>query len=219
MTTTPAAPALSAHEAVAISMHNHGDTRQAILKATGLSENELGDLIAHQAVLGPTIPTDPTEALPAADAPVIDIPVVPISASLTDEVQELLAWAAAHPAASVRSRAARISADLAELTDRRDTEAVQREAEEKVARAKADLERAQEELRALKASGTHATTVTAAPALARTGQGSDRTREELAAVRTWARAHGHPIADQGRVPKRVQEAYDAAHRAPVRKAG
>ncbi len=146
MTNTPAAPALSAHEAMAISMHNNGNSEQAIREATGLSETELSDLIANQV---PGLPR------PAADAPAIDVPVVPLAVS--NEIQELLAWAAAHPAASVRSRAARITADLSELTDRRDSEAAQREAEAKVAKARAELEKAQEELRAAKA-GTRTTT-------------------------------------------------------------
>lgn len=208
MTNTPAAPALSGHEAMAISMHNNGDTEQAIREATGLSETELSDLITNQ-VLG--LPR------PAADAPAIDVPVVPLAVS--NEIQELLDWAAAHPAASVRSRAARITADLSELTDRRDSEAAQREAEAKVAKARAELEKAQEELRAAKA-GTRTTTA-AATALTpiRSGLGSGRTREELAAIRTWARANGHQVADAGMVRKAVLEAYDAAHQAPVRKAG
>ncbi|GGX29211.1 Lsr2 family DNA-binding protein [Streptomyces chryseus] len=208
MTNTPAAPALSAHEAMAISMHNNGDTEQAIREATGLSETELSDLIANQ-VLG----------LPraAADATTIDVPVVPLPVS--NAVQELLDWAAAHPAASVRSRVARITADLSELTHRRDSEAAQREAEEKVAKAKAELEKAQEELRTVKA-GTRATTAApTAPTPIRAGLGSGRTREELAAIRTWARANGHQVADAGMVRKAVLEAYDAAHQAPVRKAG
>ncbi|MFB7552617.1 histone-like nucleoid-structuring protein Lsr2 [Streptomyces sp. NPDC056154] len=207
MTNTSAAPALSAHEAMAISMHNNGDSEQAIREATGLSETELSDLIADQ-VLG----------LPraAADSTAIDVPVVPLAVS--NEVQELLDWAAAHPAASVRSRAARITADLSELTERRESEAAQREAEEKVAKAKAELERAQEELRTVKA-GTRITTAAAAPTPIRTGLGSGRTREELAAIRTWARANGHQVADAGIVRKVVLEAYDAAHQAPVRKAG
>lgn len=46
-----AAPALSAHEAMAISMHNNGDSEQAIRRATGLSKTELSDLIAGR-VLG-----------------------------------------------------------------------------------------------------------------------------------------------------------------------
>lgn len=208
MTNTPAAPALSGHEAMAISMHNNGDTEQAIREATGLSETELSDLITNQ-VLG--LPR------PAADAPAIDVPVVPLAVS--NEIQELLDWAAAHPAAGVRSRAARITADLSELTDRRDSEAAQREAEAKVAKARAELEKAQEELRTVKA-GTRTTTA-AATALTpiRSGLGSGRTREELAAIRTWARANGHQVADAGMVRKAVLEAYDAAHQAPVRKAG
>ncbi|MFD9029018.1 hypothetical protein [Streptomyces parvulus] len=208
MPNTPAAPALSAHEAMAISMHNNGDTEQAIREATGLSETELSDLITNH-VLG--LPR------PATDAPATDVPVVPLAVS--NEIQELLDWAAAHPAASVRSRAARITADLSELTDRRDSEAAQREAEAKVAKARAELEKAQEELRAAKA-GTRTTTAAAtAPTPIRSGLGSGRTREELAAIRTWARANGHQVADAGMVRKAVLEAYDAAHQAPVRKAG
>ncbi|MEU7553105.1 histone-like nucleoid-structuring protein Lsr2 [Streptomyces sp. NPDC044571] len=206
MTNTPAAPALSAHEAMAISMHNNGDSEQAIREATGLSETELSDLIADR-VLG----------LPrAAAAPAIDVPAIPLA--VPNEMQKLLDWAAAHPAASVRSRAARITADLSELTDRRDSEAAQREAEEKVAKARAELEKAQEELRTVKAS-TRTTAAATAPTPIRAGLGSGRTREELAAIRTWAREHGHQVADQGMVPKRIVEAYDAAHQAPVRKAG
>ncbi|WP_217246131.1 histone-like nucleoid-structuring protein Lsr2 [Streptomyces sp. AC602_WCS936] len=208
MTNTPAAPALSAHEAMAISMHNNGDSEQAIREATGLSETELSDLIANQ-VLG--LPR------PAADAPAIDVPVVPLAVS--NEIQELLDWAAAHPAASVRSRAARITADLSELTDRRDSEAAQREAEAKVAKARAELEKAQEELRAAKAGTRTTTSAATAPTPIRSGLGSGRTREELAAIRTWARANGHQVADAGMVRKAVLEAYDAAHQAPVRKAG
>ncbi|MFG3133525.1 histone-like nucleoid-structuring protein Lsr2 [Streptomyces tendae] len=211
MPNTPATPALSAHEAMAISMHNNGDTEQAIREATGLSETELSDLIANQ-VLG--LPR------PAADAPANDVPVAPVAPlAVSNEIQELLDWAAAHPATSVRSRAARITADLSELTDRRDSEAAQREAEEKVAKARAELEKAQEELRTVKA-GTRTTTAAAtAPTPIRSGLGSGRTREELAAIRTWARANGHQVADAGMVRKAVLEAYDAAHQAPVRKAG
>ncbi|MFJ4917671.1 histone-like nucleoid-structuring protein Lsr2 [Streptomyces sp. NPDC088726] len=209
MTNTPAAPALSAFEALAISMHNNGDSEQAIREATGLSETELSDLIANQ-VLG--LPRQAADAPAAIDVPVVALPV-------SNVLQELIDWASAHPTASVRSRAARITADLSELSERRDSEAAQREAEEKVAKAKAELEKAQEELRTVKA-GTRTTTAAAtAPTPIRAGLGSGRTREELAAVRTWARENGHQVADAGMVPKRVLEAYDAAHQAPVRKAG
>ncbi|MCL7382212.1 histone-like nucleoid-structuring protein Lsr2 [Streptomyces sp. 35G-GA-8] len=211
MTNTPA-PALSAFEAMAISMHNNGDSEQAIREATGLSETELSDLIADHALELPPAAADTS----ATEAPAIDVPVVALP--VTNAVQELLDWAAAHTAAGVRSRAARITADLSELSERRDSEAAQREAEEKVAKARAELEKAQEQLRTVKAS-TRTTTAAAAPTPIRAGLGSGRTREELAAIRTWAREHGHQVADQGMVPKRVLEAYDAAHQAPVRKAG
>ena len=35
-------------------------------------------------------------------------------------------------------------------------------------------------------------------------------REETAAVREWARQHGHEVSDLGRIPKAVIEAYQAA---------
>ncbi|MFD9057554.1 histone-like nucleoid-structuring protein Lsr2 [Streptomyces albidoflavus] len=208
MTNTPAAPAPSAFEAMAISMHNNGDSEQAILEATGLSGTELSNLIANQ-ILG-----RPREA---ADAPAIDVPVVALP--LSNALQELIGWAAAHPTASVRTRAARITADLSELSERRDSEAAQREAEQKVAKAKAELEKAQDELRTVKAGTRTTTTAATTPTPIRASLGSGRAREELAAVRAWARENGHQVADTGMVPKRVLQAYDAAHRAPVRKAG
>jgi hypothetical protein len=35
-------------------------------------------------------------------------------------------------------------------------------------------------------------------------------REETAAIRQWAREHGHQISERGRIPKNVLEAYEAA---------
>ena len=35
--------------------------------------------------------------------------------------------------------------------------------------------------------------------------------ETLAAIRHWAIYHGHDVPRQGRIPTRVQAAYDAAH--------
>ena len=46
------------------------------------------------------------------------------------------------------------------------------------------------------------------------GEGGNRTaadREQIAAMRTWARDNGHEVAERGRVPKAVVEAYQAAH--------
>ncbi|MEV4453966.1 histone-like nucleoid-structuring protein Lsr2 [Streptomyces mirabilis] len=47
------------------------------------------------------------------------------------------------------------------------------------------------------------------------GPGGKRSSEELAAIRTWARANGHQVADRGTPAKAVLDAYDAARgRAP-----
>ncbi len=34
-------------------------------------------------------------------------------------------------------------------------------------------------------------------------------REETAAIRQWAREHGHQVAERGRIPRSVMEAYQA----------
>ncbi len=37
-------------------------------------------------------------------------------------------------------------------------------------------------------------------------------RDDLAAIRSWARENGHPdLGDRGRIPNKIVEAYDAAH--------
>ncbi|MFH8789210.1 Lsr2 family DNA-binding protein [Streptomyces roseoverticillatus] len=48
-----------------------------------------------------------------------------------------------------------------------------------------------------------------------------RSKEQLAAIRIWARAHGHAVADQGVIPKKIVATYEAAHRAtqPLAAAG
>ncbi|ROQ23238.1 Lsr2 protein [Streptomyces sp. PanSC19] len=148
-------------------------------------------------------------------SPVIDVPVVPLPGS--DSLQKLIEWAAAHPAASVRKSAARITAALTELSARRDNEAAQREAEARVAKVREALEQAEQELRAVKAGTRTATAAATTPTPIRTGTYS---RDELAAIRTWARAHGHQVADRGLPSKTVLDAYAAAHPAiPARKAG
>jgi hypothetical protein len=36
-------------------------------------------------------------------------------------------------------------------------------------------------------------------------------REETAAIRTWARENGHEVSERGRIPKAVVQAYQTAH--------
>ncbi|MDV5143231.1 hypothetical protein R1T08_02625 [Streptomyces sp. SBC-4] len=215
MTTNPttAGSTRSAHEAVALSMHAAGASEESIREATGLSEAELSDLIADKIL---NLPRTHVLVTPA-----IDVPVVPLPGS--DSLQKLIEWAAAHPAASVRKRAARITADLAELSERREGEAVQREAEARVAKARAELEQAEQDLKAVKAvkAGARPTTTAAiiTPTPIRTGTSGTYSRDELAAIRNWARASGHQVADRGLPSRTVLDAYAAAHpAAPTRKA-
>ncbi|WUT01800.1 Lsr2 family protein (plasmid) [Streptomyces sp. NBC_00708] len=192
MTHPTSPPAPSARDAAV--RHTSGTTAQTSREASGLSDARLRDVILDQ----PRTHLTP----PAAE---------------TIDVEQLLAWAASHPAASVRRRAARITADLTDLTGRHHQEAAQREAEAQVAKAKAELEKAQAVLHTLKTGPRATTTPTTSPTSShRSGLGSGRTREELAAIRKWARANGYKVADAGMVPKTVVEAYDAAHRTPTR---
>lgn len=197
----------NAFEATALSMYYADKTQAEITEATGLSEDEVTALVnaqERQLDADEATTTPPAATVAHADA----------------LVKELLAWAGSHPLAGIRSRAERIAADLAELSERRDSEAAQREAEELVAKAKAELERAQERLRAAKA-GTRTTSPSAAsaPTPIRNGTGSGYSKEELAAIRSWARQNGYKVSSVGVVSKRVREAFAAAHRAPATKAG
>lgn len=36
-------------------------------------------------------------------------------------------------------------------------------------------------------------------------------REQTQAIREWARNHGHTVSERGRIPKSIQEAFEAAH--------
>ncbi|MGW1007717.1 Lsr2 family DNA-binding protein [Streptomyces sp. NPDC002520] len=212
MQQTQATTAPNAFEATALSMFYADHSMEEITEATGLSEDEVTALVAAQQRKADAGETD--DAAPAAADD-----TAPATPTVDDSVEQLLAWAEAHPTAGIRNKAARVRADVAELTARRAADDAQREAEERVAKLTAELEKAKEDLRAVKA-GTHTTpaAATAAPTPIRPGIGSGRTREELAAIRTWARANGHQVADAGMIRKAVIEAYDAAHQAPAAKA-
>lgn len=199
----------NAFEVTALSMYYADKTQAEITAATGLSQDEVTALVNAQERM-----TDADEAATPAPAATV--------AHADASVKELLDWAGSHPLAGIRSRAARIAADLAELSERRDSEAAQREAEELVAKAKAELERAQEQLRAAKA-GTRTTSANGAAGSAPTpiskGMGSGYSKQELAAIRSWARKNGYQVANVGGIPKRVLDAFAAAHQAPATKAG
>ncbi|MEV5149387.1 hypothetical protein AB0L14_34615 [Streptomyces sp. NPDC052727] len=209
---------VNAFIATAVSMLNNGDSPEHVRGTLGLSQDELAEAVQHAEI---------AEAVQHAGLPATDAdteastgirrrpPQRPTARWTPTASRHLLAWAENHPAASIRNRAARVRSDLTELTERRADDAAQRQAEERVAKAKAELEAAQAQLRAVKAGGHTATAAQAAlspapaPAPACTGK---RSKEELAAIRTWARANGHQVADRGNPAKAVMDAYDAAHR-------
>ncbi|MFE2384411.1 Lsr2 family DNA-binding protein [Streptomyces misionensis] len=200
MQQTPAATGPDAFEATALSMYYADHSMAEIAKATGLTEDEISALVDAQERQFDADETASTET--PADT----------------SVEQLLAWAETHPTAGIRNKAARVRADVAELTARRAADDAQRKAEERVAQLTAELEKAKENLRAVKAGAHPAPAAAAASTPIRAGLGSGRTREELAAIRTWARANGYRVADAGMIRKAVLEAYDAAHQAPAAKA-
>ncbi|MER6393913.1 histone-like nucleoid-structuring protein Lsr2 [Streptomyces sp. NPDC001523] len=189
---------VNAFTATAVSMLKNGDSPAHVRETLGLSESELVEALQHT----PT-PDTATEA-PQTPGPASDAPVD------SDGIEALLSWAKDHPAAAIRNKAARIRSDLGELTARRESDDAQREAEERVAKLKAELEQAQETLRTVKAGGRPA-----APAVPSSPTGTKRSKEQLAAIRTWARAHGYQVADMGLPAKAVLDSYDAAHRTTI----
>jgi hypothetical protein len=217
------APAVDAFEAVAVSMHHSGYPTEAITNATGLNEVKITAAVAAAADH-----PDPavTEAAPAAEAPEPESTPDAVTADDSStavpertvpdiaDTTVLLPWAEQHPLASVRSKAARIRQDLADLAQRLATEQATAEAEERIAKLRADLKAEEKRLRQLKASGPRAAAVIEAPTPIRPTSGK-RSREELAAIRTWARENGYQVATAGVIKASIIEAYDAAHQEPA----
>lgn len=221
------APAVDAFEAVAVSMHHSGYPTAAITEATGLTEEEITAAVAA---------ADGTDPATAEPAPAVDAPqpeTTPDTATADDTTADdtttsvaehtvpdiadttvLLPWAEQHPLASVRAKAARIRQDLADLNQRLATEQATAEAEDRIAKLRADLKAEEERLRQLKAGGPRAAAVIEAPTPIRPA-GGKRSREDLAAIRTWARANGHQVGTAGVIKASIVEAYDAAHQEPA----
>jgi hypothetical protein len=43
------------------------------------------------------------------------------------------------------------------------------------------------------------------------GQSGRRSKEQLTAVRSWAKKNGHQVSERGRIPEAVLAAFDSAH--------
>ncbi|MFE9404791.1 histone-like nucleoid-structuring protein Lsr2 [Streptomyces sp. NPDC006530] len=115
----------------------------------------------------------------------------------------MLGWAEQHPLASVRSHAARIRRDFADLTERRTNELAVDQAADEVARITAELAQAKNKLKALK-HGTAPTATAAKPT------GAQRSKEENTAIRTWAREHGYQVGTGGIIKQEIIDAFEAA---------
>ncbi|MGP4004471.1 Lsr2 family DNA-binding protein [Streptomyces sp. 8N706] len=204
----------NAYTAVAASMLSNGAAPEHVRSTLGLSEDQLADALRH---VGP-----PPAAAPAADAASAATDVSqaadhgPGSEADTGDadrpaadpgIEALLTWGEQHNTKGVQALAARARTALAELANRRESEHAVADAEARVGKLESELARARQALREAK-SGKPAAPVPAAPAPA----ARRRTKEELAAIRTWARANGHQVADRGLPARAVLDAYAAAQR-------
>lgn len=198
----------SAYTTVAASMLNNGDDPQHVRTTLGLSEEELTDALQHVDTTDTDTEADlDTDTSQAAD---------PEPSRTTDGgaahpaagpgIEALLTWGEQHDTKSVQALAARARTALAELAQRRDTERAVADAEAQVGKLENQLARAREQLRQAKnTKHTAPAPAVQAPAAKR------RTKDELAAIRTWARSNGHQVADRGLPAQTVLDAYDAAH--------
>lgn len=113
-----------------------------------------------------------------------------------DELLAILAWGEKHPTKAVRAAAARITTGLADLTERRQSEAVVAAAEAELAALRKQLAEAEEKVRRARGTGQTAT-------------GQPATKQEREQIRTWANANGHQVAPRGLIARDVLEAWAA----------
>ncbi len=69
---------------------------------------------------------------------------------------------------------------------------------------------ARQMLQAMETYTSHARKSGRSPAGARRGTSSGAGREQLAAMRQWARENGYAVSDRGRVSLEIQNAYHSA---------
>ncbi|MER6736518.1 Lsr2 family DNA-binding protein [Streptomyces puniciscabiei] len=203
---TTQAPSTTAYAAVAADMLNRGDRPDQVRTTLGLSDDELAEAVQQaEAGLAQELGTTPdADGAPTAgtNSPSPETPDT-VAATPAAGIEALLVWGEHHAAKGVQALAAKARTALAELATRRDTEHAVAEAEGRVSRLERELARAREELRQVK-TGKPAPAAAPAP-------GGKFSKEQLAAIRTWARANGYQVADRGTPAKTVLDAYDAAH--------
>ncbi|WP_037576714.1 WhiB family transcriptional regulator [Phaeacidiphilus oryzae] len=135
---------------------------------------------------------EPTPIRPAAPEPATE-----------STAEELIAWGAGCATQRVRTLAERARIALAELRAARTQEAQVAAAKAEVEKARARLAAAEQKLRAARGTATGAQRPST----------DGRSRDELRAIRDWARSQGYEVAARGQVAHEIQEAYDRAHAA------
>ncbi|CAL9669315.1 Lsr2 family DNA-binding protein [Streptomyces sp. enrichment culture] len=197
----------NAYSQAAADMLNRGDSPDQVRKTLGLSDAELAEAVQQaEAGLAQELGTNPDTDGATTDSTDPE-PQAPGTVTATPEagIEALLVWGEKHTTKGVQALAAKARTALAELAVRHDTEQAVAEAEGRVNRLERELARARAELREVKnGKGTPASVVT--PALS--GKFS---KEQLAAIRTWARANGYKVADRGNPAREVLDAYFAAN--------
>jgi hypothetical protein len=187
----------NAFTSTAAPMLKDGDKLESVRTTPGLSEEELVEALKHTdpdsaaTDLSQALGSEPGSYTGRGDA-VRPAPVL--------QVEALLTWGEQHDTKDVQALAAQARTALAELTQRRETENAIADAEVKVGQLESQLARAREALRTAKNSKP------ATPA----ALSNRRTKEQLAAIRTWARANGHQVADDGLPAQVVLDAFDSA---------
>lgn len=124
-----------------------------------------------------------------------------------DSADELLAIAKTIPDRHVQTALTNVRAHLAVLRGR-----VERAQQRQREKARLDAERAEAKRRVEQLQAQLAAT---RAQLRRLGAGAGLPSiYDPSAVRAWARQHGYYVADRGRIPIPVLEAYESAHAAP-----
>ncbi|WP_377271878.1 histone-like nucleoid-structuring protein Lsr2 [Peterkaempfera sp. SMS 1(5)a] len=149
----------------------------------------------------------------------VQVPVLSVASRPKPEqakpnsAEALIAWGMQHPSARMNRLAGQARTALADLQQSQRKEAAVSTAEEHVQKLKRQLAEAEKALRVAK--GTNGAS---SPAAKATPVADRPARDELDTIRTWARENGHEVADRGRIPRNVVDAYRAAHPAPLAQA-
>ncbi len=213
---------VNAFTATAISMLDNGDSPEHVREVLGLSKAELAAAVQQaedltQNTASPETDDGQTHG-PSAPEPDSTEAGHPLSET---GIEALLDWGEQHPAKGVQALAAKARTALAELAARRETEQAVADAEDRVIRLERQLARAKAQLKEAKTGKPTADTLPPAadtfPKDAASGNppacsqppGGKRSKEELAAIRTWARANGYEVADRGTPAQKVIDAYYA----------